>query len=163
VLLGYSKTVNLLVRGIIENTLRHIYFSDHPIEFQKMNRESKWFMTTADLFAYVKTHPKLVEPEKRFDSINRLSSLYSDLSAGVHGQAVEHLEMRISLKNISYNQLIANRLAGSVEHCATGCNFLLAVTHCHKVAKLEAEDQLIIFQTMPPGARRAWRESLHDD
>src|SRR5271157_5643982 len=30
VMMGFGKTANLLVRGIIENTLRHLYFSDHP-------------------------------------------------------------------------------------------------------------------------------------
>src|SRR6516162_9617083 len=33
VLMGYSKTAKLLIRGIAENTLRHLYFADHPIEF----------------------------------------------------------------------------------------------------------------------------------
>src|SRR6266404_2741112 len=42
VLMGFSKTTKLLVRGIVENTLRHIYFSDHPVEFLRMNRGKKW-------------------------------------------------------------------------------------------------------------------------
>src|SRR5208337_5661046 len=44
-LMGYGKTAKLLTRGIIENTLRHLYFSDHPIEFARMNREAKWYLT----------------------------------------------------------------------------------------------------------------------
>src|SRR5437867_1342966 len=32
-LAGYIKTTHLLIRGIIENTLRYLYFCDHPVEF----------------------------------------------------------------------------------------------------------------------------------
>ena len=159
-LLGYGKTVKLLTRGIIENTLRHVYFSDHPVEFRKMNQDGKWFMPTADLFTYVKTHPKLILTEKRFDAINRLSSLYSELSAGVHGQAVADLEMRISLEKIAYAGPSARKDVDLIERCASASNFLLAVYHGQAVAKFQPEDQLIILQTMPPRARKAWRESL---
>lgn len=50
VLAGYSKTAKLLIRGVSENALRHIYFSDHLIEFIRMNREGKWYQTI-ELFA----------------------------------------------------------------------------------------------------------------
>ena len=43
-LMGYGKTAKLLTRGVIENTLRHIYFSDHPVEFLRMNRDRKWYV-----------------------------------------------------------------------------------------------------------------------
>ncbi|HEV2495260.1 MAG TPA: hypothetical protein VG204_19555 [Terriglobia bacterium] len=160
VLLGYGKTVKLLTRGIIENILRHVYFSDHPVEFHKMNQDSKWFMPMAELFTYTKTHPKLMLMEKRFDAMNRLSTLYSDLSTGVHGQAVSDLEMRLSLEKIAYAESIAKKNALFIERCASASNFLLAVFHGQKVAKFQSEDRLIIFQTMPPRARNAWRDSL---
>ncbi len=57
VLMGYSKTAKLLIRGISENALRHIYFSDHPIEFARMNRERKWFLTQEQLYDYARNHP----------------------------------------------------------------------------------------------------------
>ena len=58
-LAGYIKTPSLLTRGIIENTLRYLYFSDHPVEFQKMNSEKKWYLETKDLFEYAASHPCL--------------------------------------------------------------------------------------------------------
>lgn len=161
VLLGFRKTVKLLTRGIVENTLRHIYFSDHPVEFQRMNQEARWFLPTAELFTYVKAHPKLATCEKRFDTINRLSSLYSDLSAGVHGQTVADLDMRVSLKKIHYVDSMAKKDAALAERCACASNFLLAVFHGQKMARFQIEDQTIILQTMPPKGRRAWRESLN--
>jgi hypothetical protein len=65
ILMGYSKTAKLLIRGIIENALRHVYFYDHPIEFERMNREKKWFLTIEQLCEYVKLHPIFwrIEPQ----------------------------------------------------------------------------------------------------
>jgi len=160
VLMGSGKPVNLLTRGIIENTLRHIYFSEHPVEFEKMNQERQWFMTMADLFTYAKTHPALMLSEKRFDAVNRLSTLYSDLSAGIHGRAVADLEMRIALNKISYSESLAKKHVALVERCAAAANFLIAVFHRLKLVKFQTEDRLIILQTMPPRARKAWRDSL---
>jgi hypothetical protein len=41
IMLGYSKTTKLLIRGVIENGLRHVYFLDHKIEFHRMNSDAK--------------------------------------------------------------------------------------------------------------------------
>jgi hypothetical protein len=145
VLLGYGKTAKLLIRGIIENSFRHLYFSDHPIEFERMNREHKWYMQFEDLLAYAKTHPAFLHTESRFDAINRLGSLYSDLSAGIHGRQVQDLEMRIALKKISYSQVDAQKMTQFVERCAQSANFLLAVFHQQRLARFEVQDRRIIL------------------
>ncbi len=56
-----------------------------------MNREPKWYVRLEDLFDYAKIHPAFLRTESRFDAINRLASLHSDLSAGVHGRQVQDL------------------------------------------------------------------------
>jgi len=160
VLMGYGKTAKLLTRGIVENTLRHLYFSDHPIEFEKMNRESSWHMKTGDLLSYLKEHPAFLETERKFDAIARLSSLHSDLSAGIHGRQVRDLEMRVALGKIRYSDQIAGKEMALIERCTESTNFLLAVFHRKKMAKFDLEDRRIILRTMPPRARQAWTELL---
>ena len=143
--MGYGKTATLLARGIIENTLRHIYFSDHPIEFERINCDKKWFLTIDVLFDYPKNHPAFIETEPKFDGINKASSLYSELSSDVHGRTVAHLEMRTALTKIIYTDGLAKKHAVNAERCASTCNFLLAVFHREKMAKLSTEDQRIIM------------------
>jgi hypothetical protein len=157
-LMGYSKTTKLLTRGIIENVLRHLYFADHPIEFEKMNQEAKWFMTMAELFNYAFSHPSFLEVEPKFDSINRLSTLYSELSAGVHGQRVDNLEMRTALKKIIYEDASVEADVALVERCAEATNFVLARFHQSKFARFQLEDQRIILDSMPAKARQVWRD-----
>jgi hypothetical protein len=161
VLLGYSKTAKLLVRGIAENTLRHIYFSDHPIEFLRMNREGKWYLTIDQLCEYAKTHPAFWKIERKFDAINQISSLYSQLSAGVHGRAVRDLEMRVALEKLVYDEGLAAREAECLRKCAEASNFLLAIFYHQKLRSgltFQAEDRRIILRTMPPRARQLWTD-----
>jgi hypothetical protein len=159
-LMGYGKTTKLLTRGIIENTFRHIYFSDHPIEFARMNRDSKWYVTMESLFDYVKMHPVFLESEPRFDAINRLSTLYSELSAGIHGRRVQDLEMRLALRKIRYEEGEAKKHAKLIEKCVESTNFLLAMFHRDKVNAFQEEDRRIILQTIPAKARRVYKGCL---
>jgi len=156
VLMGYGKTAKLLIRGIIENTLRHLYFYNHPVEFERMNREQKWYVTIEDLFDYAKIHPAFLRTESKFDAINRLASLHSDLSAGIHGRQVRDLEMRLALKKIAYSQTEATEQTQLVERCTQSANFVLAVFHQDRLAHFQPEDRRIILQTIPSRGRHVW-------
>lgn len=159
VLMGYGKTAKLLTRGIVENTLRHLYFSDHPVEFVRMNRDPKWYVRMDDLFDYVRIHPTFLDTEKKFDAINRLSALYSELSAGIHGRQVRDLEMRIALNKISYSDQAAVKEVQLIERGAAITNFLLAAFHRSATVSFEQEDRRIILRTMTPRARQVWNET----
>jgi hypothetical protein len=156
VLMGYGKTAKLLSRGIIENTMRHLYFSDHPVEFERMNREKKWYVGLEDLFEYARLHPAFLRTESKFDAINRLTSLHSDLSAGVHGRQVQDLEMRLALKRIAYSQAEATKQTQLIERCAQSANFVLAVFHQEQLAHFQLEDRRVILQTIPRRGRQVW-------
>ncbi len=158
VLMGYGKTAKLLTRGIIENILRHLYFSDHPIEFERMNRDAKWYLAMDTLMEYPKIHPIFLESEAKFDTLHRLSSLYSELSGGIHGRTVQDLEMRVALEKIAYDQNAVRKQADLTEKCAEAVNFLLAMFHQKAVGGFQAEDRRIILRTMPPRARQACRD-----
>jgi hypothetical protein len=159
VLMGYSKTAMLLMRGILENTLRHVYFSDHPVEFAIMNLEEKWFMSMEQLLDYARAYPDFRKTEPKFDALARMKNLYTDLSAGVHGRRVADLEMRTALARIVYEEQPGARLASFVERCAEVSNFILTIFQRAKFHGFEAEDRRIILRTMDSRARAFWRES----
>jgi hypothetical protein len=157
-LMGYAKTTKLLTRGIIENTLRHVYFSDHPIEYQRMNRDKKWYLSVSDLCEYAKVHPEFSVTERKFGAISQLTSLYSDLSGGVHGRTVGDLEMRTALGRIMYEEEAVGTEVENLRKCAEAVNFLLAIFHLPKVRLLAVEDQRVLLRGMPAVARSVWRE-----
>jgi hypothetical protein len=156
-LMGYGKTTRLLVRGIIENVFRHIYFLDHPIEFRRMNREQKWYMSMEDLFAYPGIHEELLALEARFDAVNKLKTLYRELSAGIHGRRVQDLEMRASLQKIVFREADFEKHVADVEDCAGPTNFLLAAMHPSQFHAFPPEDRKCILVSMPARARQILR------
>lgn len=156
-LMGYGKTAKLLTRGIIENTLRHLYFSDHPVEFARMNASAKWYISVSDLFEYAKHHPSFLDLETRFDAIGRLSNLYDDLSAGVHGRTVVDLEMRVALNKIKCDVDQLKSQTNMVERAAEGANFLIAVFHGKQLHAFLPDERRIILRTLPPTARQLWK------
>lgn len=153
-LMGYGKTTRLLIRGIIENAFRHIYFADHQIEFDRMNREKKWYLEMDELFFYPSIHPSLLDLERKFDAVNRLRTLYDELSAAVHGRRVSNLEMRAALRKIAFEQGAFDMDAQLIERCAGPTNFLLAAFHSVAFNGFNAEERRTILTTLPAAARR---------
>jgi len=153
-ILGFGKTPRLLIRGIIENALRHIYFSDHPIEFKRMNRDARWYLMSEELFGYPGIHDGLMDLEPKFDAVNRLKTLYSELSATVHGRQVKDLQMCSSLSDIKFSERMFERQVAEVERCTASANFLLAAFHSDRFSAFDREDRRVILASMPAKARR---------
>lgn len=155
-LMGYRKPVDLMIRGIIENILRYIYFFHHPIEFQISNTEVRWFIKIDDLFNYTKNHPVFVKVQKKFDAISRLRTLYDELSSFVHGRRVIHLEMRRALKDVTFNQSVFESQVKKMKYCAESTNFLLLNFHKDRVNRFQTEFKNIILGSIPLKARRVF-------
>lgn len=153
-LAGYVKTAHLLTRGIIENTLRYLYFYDHPIEYRIMNSGKKWYMETRELFEYATSHPDLAQLESKFDALGKLKSLYSDLSGSIHGRCVVDLEMRVALNKIVFEQELMDRHVVFLERCAEAVNFLLSGFHLRQVRTFQVEDRRIIMRSISAPGRQ---------
>ena len=155
-MIGFSKTAKLLMRGVIENTLRHIYFSDHPIEFALMNRDRKWYMEMREMLDYAKEHPDYALSEPQFDAIAKLRSLYSELSGSVHGGKVANLEMRAALLQIKFDRAAATNEAIALEKVVEACNFMMAIYHREQLRRFADADRRAILQSMSRKARQVY-------
>lgn len=153
-IMGYNKAVKLLIRGIIENTLRHVYFSDHPVEFIRQNQDKKWYINVETLFEYCRSHHHFKLTEPRFDALARLSSAYDQLSAGIHGRTVFDLEMRAALESIVYDEAAVTKDIDLLNHTVAAVNFILFVFHHDKIDGIELVDRRAILRTLPSQARQ---------
>ncbi len=153
-LMGYNKTTLLLVRSVIENVLRHVYYYDHEVEFEKLNEEADWYFAVRDLFPYVLGHPKFRDYEKKYDAICRLKNLYHELSAHVHGMKAIHLEMRAGLRSIVPDQATMQEHAALLKRCAEAANFLLVVFHRKVFQPKPDEETAPVMSVIPSKARR---------
>ena len=142
---------------MIENVLRHIYFRDHPVEFERANRERKWFMSVDGLFKYATSHYVFCEDKASGRAIQELRELYDELSATVHGRKVAHLEMRAALLEVVFDQDVFDKQCVYVAKCAEAANFLLLVFHRDQASRFPDESRRIILDTLGAQARQAWQ------
>jgi hypothetical protein len=151
---GFVKPFKLLARGLIENTLRHFYFVDHRIEFEKMNRMPRWYVSVEDLFEYAKEHPDLSEAEKGFDALNRLKIAYGELSAGIHGRRVQDFQMKTALSKIVYSDEMMDGETKSLAKCTEAVNFMMAAFHLAQFRTFDTADRRIILSTLTKNAKQ---------
>jgi len=95
---GLYKYANVCLRSQLENTLRLIYFSRHPVEFDWWRRENEWYrsgLKAKDVWGEgykyfeelenIKKFEKNCEEEKRlFQKGKRINKIYQKLSKYVH-------------------------------------------------------------------------------
>lgn len=153
-LLGFRKPASILIRGILENVLRHVYFSDHPIEFERINSAQKWYLKNDELYDYIKIHPRFTGIEIKFDSINRMKSLYDDLSADIHARRLSNLELRKGLVDIKYDQQQFAGLVSFTKRASECSNFILSIYHKDVIKRIPLHFSTIITNTLPSKARR---------
>lgn len=75
------------LRSFMENTLAAIYFSDHPIEFEKW-RDGKFSIPPKELREYISDHPRISNLSKELKLKDLMDREYSTLSKAVHGSNV---------------------------------------------------------------------------
>lgn len=152
---GYFKTPMLLTRGIVENLLRHIYFMDHPIEFQKVNSSEKLYFTAEELFEYCRTHPAIKPLLKKFDAAGKLRTLYSELSAAIHGGKLTDMNLHRSLEEIKFDLPKFKEIVKKVAAVTESSNFLLLVIHQKRLGIIPPNLRKILVMSVPLSGRRA--------
>lgn len=98
---GLYKYANICLRSQLETTLRLIYFSTHPVEFDWWCRGNEWYrkgLATKDVWGekyeyfrqleYVKKFEKECDRDKKlFEEGQRVNKIYHTLSKYVHTSA----------------------------------------------------------------------------
>jgi hypothetical protein len=157
-LLGYRKPVALLLRGVLENVLRHVYYADHPVEHEWAQAAPGSYETVAFYRDYMK---RLISSRRtgtrgRFDATSETQALYDLLSAQVHGRRVVDLEMRRALRDVRFEAGWFRTFAETTRRCAQVANFVLLAYHGDR--RLDAQTRRVLLDTLSQSARRTLRE-----
>lgn len=152
---GYFKAACLLCRGVIENCLRHIYFSDHPVEFQRLNMEKEWYVSVRQLFDYLAEHPQLSHLRDSYDAYADLKSTYSDLSTVVHGTKLQHMQLHAGLMQIKPSINQAKLIEQHLKKVSQAVNFLFVAYHTTVFRRRTLDDREIILSVLPSSAKNA--------
>jgi hypothetical protein len=96
--LGLKKAANLLIRSVIENTLKHVYYKDHPIEFKLLNEDNETKISDKELLNYLRNHPLYRKRRNISEVLGFINNVYHEKSKVVHGTSLKYV---ISIKTIS--------------------------------------------------------------
>jgi hypothetical protein len=100
--LGFETPALIVLRRIIENFYNHVYYSDHPVEYEHLNNGKNEYTPIDKLRQYFDTHPKFLGNEdnnlKEFNS--SLFREYQELCKVVHSKGKDSMNLAKSLKDL---------------------------------------------------------------
>jgi len=130
--MGHKKSTGILLRSIIESSLKHIYFIDHPIEFIWITTRPEYFKSMASLYDYIKTHPLFLDINRQFDIGNELKQKYDKYSKLVHTQNVSYMQLFKSLSNIKRDEQLIKDYETDFVITGNVINLMLGIYHKKK-------------------------------
>lgn len=124
-LIGFKKPVALLLRSVTEDLLRHVYYYDHQIEFEKLEKKPSSYVKTSDLWQYIKKHPRLEKLFEKSKSIDLLENYHAIFSRFVHSSSTTHMNLTKSLSEIGFEKEFFKDYVEKVSALAGTIHFVL--------------------------------------
>lgn len=153
-LLGFKKPVSILLRGIIENSLKHVYFIDHPVEFEWLTSKFKYFPTMGDLYDYTKSHPSLKNVIEKIDIVDVLKQKYIKSSMLVHSRDVSHMQLVKSLSSIKRDEEFIKDYKSDLVDVGNVINLMFGQIHKKRFNRFNQFSQETILNCMNRKTKR---------
>lgn len=151
---GYAKTPLLLMRCCIESAVKHAYFWDHQIEYERYGTDD-FKLPPRESWDYLGKHPLLKSLQPQWDCNNKLSSCYGQISLHIHGtRSFQEAPLRM-LGEIELSPETLQQQLAFLEQAAANINFLLAAIQRGRLERFDDEYRAILLRTMPSEARAA--------
>jgi hypothetical protein len=150
VLVGHKKSTALLLRSAIENTLKHLFFYHHPIEFIQY-RAGNYPCKLEDLSRYARDHPFIGQKVSESKVIDQLVSRYKELSKRVHGRNTPHQELAENLESIRFDPIFFEEILHGVNELGNAVGFIFYLFHVDLRRQFRADEREYVL------------DCIHDD
>lgn len=100
--IGFYRCVLILTRRLIENFYNHIYYFDHPIEFELLNQGKNDYVPMSDLKSYYENHPltKRINDKNLKNFNDQIFNHYQELCRTVHTKGETFMGLAKNLDDI---------------------------------------------------------------
>ena len=102
--LGFYNSSKILTRRLIENFYNHVYYFEHPVEFELLNMGRNEYTPLKDLKLYYNAHPNIsskVEIDKNIKDFNdNIFNHYTELCKHVHTKGADFMNLASNLSEI---------------------------------------------------------------
>ena len=146
--LGIKKGISLALRSCIEDTCRHIYYKDHPIELISLQENGDSDLTNSDLIKYLQDHP-LYKKRSNFNKLmSYVENSYHEESKILHSSSKNYFSSLKTLADISRDvSYLANKIDG-ISHLISCLLSLLIIFHKDKFQNMNPSDRHIILSNV---------------
>jgi hypothetical protein len=151
---GHRKSSFFLLRSYIENTLRHMYYWQHPVEYEVSCIRATSFITWKDLTAYLSSHPRLHSASYTADVLAGLGALYTELSLHVHSRRVQDSDLTRYLADVRFDEQTMRDVSDRLGRATSHLNCTLATMHRDTFQSLDPTQRSMIRRLMSPDLRR---------
>lgn len=157
-LMGYKKPTSLLIRGIIENSLKHIYFYHHPIELQRLLTEDKYYISMENYYDYLHHHPTFAEEIDKYDFLHKLRETYREYSLLVHGKKLNSLQLYKSITQINFDRTFLLKYHTDFKKIGEIINFMFVLFYKHDLDNYRRDYKDIILNNMSPRQKKLFHK-----
>lgn len=133
---GDLRGARFYLRSAIENLLRHLYYFDHPIEFEWTNDEQERFYIEPSALREYAARLSVFRPSA--ECLSELSALYSSLSGHVHTGATAGMTLRQSLADMKVTDATLAAFLPDLQLMAKNAIALLFLFHYDRVNDIDA-------------------------
>lgn len=159
-LIGFKKPVALLLRSAIEDLLRHIYYYDHQIEFEKLEKKPSSYVKIDDLWQYAKKHPRLEKLFEKSKSVDLLENYYAVFSRFVHSTSTSHMNLTKSLSEIGFDGEFFKEYVEKVSDLAANIHFILFAFYQKALDSFSPPWKSFLLDMIPKTHRRLlWKDT----
>lgn len=145
---GLRKQAALSLRGILEGTLKQIYYSEHPVEYKWLSDYSKYYLEWKDLIKY--TNSRVFSNEKRL--CNKISAkvqeIYFDLSKYIHASNPKYFSITTFMKAIEFDKDFFAYYTEKLDEVVNYSNALLVVFQWDEYKNFDSNTKSIIKKSI---------------
>lgn len=150
--LGFENPALIVLRRTIENFYNHIFYTDHPIEYEHLNLGKNEYTPIDKLKLYFDTHPLFIGTEdanlKEFNQ--SLFNEYQQLCKVVHSKGKDAMNLSKCLKDLT-DDFDINELLKQIINIELFLVYL--IYKFHKTLKFTATEKSIITSIIPTNKR----------
>jgi hypothetical protein len=154
--LGAQRPTQFLMRAVVENIMRHLYFHDHPIEFHKNILNNTERPTVKALFDYASSHPVLIPYMLKHDAVANLHGHYSELCKGVHASSISDMSLCSHIDEVKPSLQMATKNAKIALNIFREVNYILLAFHRERTGNLNDETYWLLISSLLAKAKRAY-------
>lgn len=146
--LNIKKSSFLSTRSSIEHILSHIYYKEHPVEFEQLSSNPDPKITTQFFFDYIKKHPHLIKFKGILKNIQFLETEFHNLSKFIHGPSKNYLQLDKSIADKKFNKTEEETIIENIGKLSDHLLTILIIFHWDEFKTITSQKQTTIMSNV---------------